>query len=147
MYHCALSALRIRSLYHLLSSADSKDLAKNRSKGRLTKQRSLLRKQVSLRDDIVSEPNLSNSEADSVEAGSTASVNAVVGSGTSSAGRPRNVVGGSLRSIAAAKLLRKSGICESCVQVGSRHFPANQIEITSIAMHPEMLLLYIWANT
>ena len=83
---------------NLLSSADSKDLANNRSKSRLGKQRSLLR-QVSLREDTVSESNLCY-EADQV-AGSSVSV------------------GGSLRSIAAAKLLRKSGICESCVQVAS----------------------------
>ena len=103
------------NISHLLFPADPKDLANKRSKGRLAKQRSLLR-QVSLRDDIVSEPNLS-SEADSV-AGSTVSVN-VGGSQGATISQKNSRLGGSLRSIAAAKLLRKSGICESCVQVAS----------------------------
>ena len=64
---------------------------------------------MSLREDVASEPNLSNSEADSSVAGSTVSIN--VGGLRGGGG------GGSLRSMAAANLLRKSGICESCVQV------------------------------
>ena len=97
--------IRLKPCY---STADSKDFTPtNRSRGRLGKQRSLLR-QVSLREDVASEPNLSNSEAESSVAGSTVSINV---------GGLRGGGGGSPRSLTAANLLRKSGICESCVQV------------------------------
>ena len=79
--------------------ADPKDLECDRPRSRLGKQQSLLLRQVSLRDDTVSEPNLSSETVNN--AGGVSGGN------------------GSLRSIAAAKLLRKSGFCEPCVQVAS----------------------------
>ena len=83
----------------LSSPAEPKDVERDRPRSRLGKQQSLLLRQASLREDTVSEPNLSS------EAASTAGS---VGGGKSS-----------LRAIAAAKLLRKSGFCEPCVQVAS----------------------------
>ena len=59
----------------LLSPADPKELEQDRRRSRLGKQRSLLLRQVSLREDTASEPNMS-SEA-TTPAGSVCSVSVV----------------------------------------------------------------------